>query len=248
MRVLLAVLSISILVLSGGDVRAQSFLDKATDFLNKGGQSDLLGGGAGALTEGEIADGLLEALKVGTGRVVDQVSTSGGYLDDSNIHIPLPGPLQTVQKALRPLGMGGLTDDLEVRMNRAAEVAAPEAKAVFLDAISELTLDDAQRIYDGPEDAATRYFQDKTTGRLTERLSPIVDDAMAETGVVKSYNEAVGAYSDIPFTKKVTTDLTAYVVQGALDGLFFYLAREEAAIRQNPAARTTELLQKVFAE
>lgn len=228
---------------------AQSLLDNVL----KQGQSGLGGllgtqSSTGGLTESTIADGLLEALKVGTGRVVDQVSQSGGYLNDSNIHIPLPGPLKTVQSALKPLGMGGLTDDLETRMNQAAEVAAPEAKEVFIDAIANLTMEDVQAVYDGPEDAATRYFQESTSGTLTERLTPIIDDAMAETGVVKSYNAALGQYSEIPFTKKVTTDLTGYVVSGALDGLFYYLAKEEAAIRQNPAKRTTELLQTVFSQ
>jgi len=245
--VMVGLVSIGFLA-AAAPVQAQGLLDRATDLLKQGSDSGLLGGqdGAAGLTEGEIADGLLEALKVGTARVVDQVSVTGGYLDDSNIRIPLPGPLQSVHDALQTLGLSRLTDDLEVRMNRAAELAAPEAKAVFLQAIEELTLEDVQRIYDGPEDAATRYFQTTTTERLTQRLTPIVDDAMADAGVVKSYNEAVGTYSEIPFTKKVTTDLSAHVVDGALDGLFFYLAREEAAIRRNPAARTTELLQKVF--
>ena len=139
-------------------VSAQGLFDKAKEAL--GGFGKALPG-MGGLTTDEIAQGLREALKVGTERVVGQVGAVDGFNADPDIHIPLPGSLKNVQSLLAPIGLSRLTDDLETRLNRGAEAAAPEAKAVLWEAISEMTLDDVQRIYDGPDDAATQYFKDK---------------------------------------------------------------------------------------
>ena len=203
-------------------------------------------GSAGALTDAEIGDGLIEALRVGTERVVRQVGTTDGYNLDPDIHIPLPGALTDVQMVLNTIGMSGLADDLELRLNRAAEAAAPEAKALFWQAIDEMTMDDVRRIYDGPDDAATRYFQNQMTPPLATRMQPVVERSLAEVGAIQSYDNMIGRYKSVPFVPNVKTDLTGYVVEKAMDGLFHYVAKEEAAIRNDPAARTTDLLQKVF--
>ena len=224
---------------------SQAGRSAAQDDLFKLGK-DLLGGAGGALSGEEIADGLREALKVGSERVVAQVGRLDGFNADPAIHIPLPGRLQKVQKALKTVGFSGLADDLETRLNRAAEAAAPEAKALFLQAIGQLTLDDAKRIYDGPDDAATRFFQSKMTAPLSQRMEPIVDRSLAEVGAIKSYDAMIAQYKAIPFVPDVKSDLRGYVVEQALDGIFHYVAEEEAAIRQDPAARTTALLKKVF--
>jgi hypothetical protein len=142
--------------------------------------------------------------------------------------------------------MSGLADDLELRLNRAAEAAAPEAKELFWQAIGEMTLDDVQGIYDGPDDAATQYFQDKMTPQLAERMQPVVDSSLADVGAIQSYDTMMAQYKSVPFVPDAKADLTTYVVEQAMDGMFYYVAKEEAAIRNNPAARTTELLQKVF--
>jgi hypothetical protein len=222
-----------------------SLLDQAKGALKgMGGGS---GGGMGSsLGTGEIAAGLREALKVGTERVVGQVGATDGYNGDPTIRIPLPGALKDVQKVLRKVGQAGLADDLELRLNRAAEAAAPEAKALFVDAISQMTLDDVEGIYNGPDDAATRYFQGKMTPPLAERMAPIVDRTLADVGAIRSYDAMMGQYKSLPFMPDVKADLTEYVVAKAMDGLFHYVAEEEAAIRNNPAARSTALLQKVF--
>ncbi len=203
-------------------------------------------GGAGALTEAEIGDGLIEALRVGTERAVRQVGTRDGYNLDPDIHIPLPGALTDVQMVLKTMGAAGLADDWELRLNRAAEAAAPEARELFWRAIDEMTVDDARRIYDGPDDAATRYFQDRMTPPLARRMRPVVDRSLAEVGALQSYDNMIGQYKSMPFVPDVTADLTGYVVEKAMFGLFHYVAIEEAAIRTKPAARTTDLLQKVF--
>ena len=224
-------------------VSAQGLFDKAKEAL--GGFGKALPG-MGGLTTDEIAQGLREALKVGTERVVGQVGAVDGFNADPDIHIPLPGSLKNVQSLLAPIGLSRLTGDLETRLNRGAEAAAPEAKAVLWEAISEMTLDDVQRIYDGPDDAATQYFKDKMNQPLTRRMAPIVDRNLAEVGAIRSYDQMMGSYKSIPLVPDVKADLTSYVVEKALDGLFYYVAKEEAAIRNNPAARTTELLRKVF--
>ncbi len=228
--------------------RAQdSLLGQGSDLLKGvlGGQS---GGSAGAsgLGAAQIGDGLREALRIGSERVTASLGQVDGFNTNPDVHIPLPAQLEKVQSALAMVGMSDLADDLELRMNRAAETAAPEAQAMFLDAISAMTLEDAQGILNGPDDAATRYFQDKMSGPLTERFTPVVNQELADAGAVQSYQQMMGDYDDIPFMPSVEADLTPYVVQQALDGMFLMLAREEAAIRKDPAARTTELLQTVF--
>ena len=193
-----------------------------------------------------LLDGLVEALRVGTERVVDQVSLADGYNLDPDIHIPLPGALDDVQKVLKSLGMSDLADDLELRLNRAAEAAAPEAKELFFQAIGEMSFEDVQQIYSGPDDAATRYFQDKMTPALAERMQPVVDRSLADVGAIQSYDTMMKQYESVPFVPDAKADLNDYVVDKAMDGIFHYVAIEEAAIRNDPAARTTELLQQVF--
>ncbi|MEH6632157.1 MAG: DUF4197 domain-containing protein [Halopseudomonas aestusnigri] len=220
-------------------------------------QGDLLGQGlkllggedaseTSSLSVGEISTGLKEALRVGSERVVDQVSLQNGYNSDSKIHIPLPDSLKKVQSALRTVGLSSMADDLELKLNRGAEKAAVEAKELFFNAISEMTLDDAKRIYNGRDDEATRYFQEKMTPDLTKRFKPIIDKTLSEVGAVKSYEEMISNYKAIPFVPDVKSDLTNYTVGKALEGLFYYLAKEEEQIRKNPLARTTEILKEVF--
>ncbi|NNL86304.1 MAG: DUF4197 domain-containing protein [Myxococcales bacterium] len=218
------------------------------DWLNRGKSilEGLTGGGASGLSEGEVGSGLKEALRVGTARVVDQLGAANGFNADPVAHIPLPESLSKVQSALETVGMSSLLDDLELKMNRAAETATPQAKEIFWSAIGQLTLDDAMGIYNGPEDAATQYFKGKTSGQLRDAFRPIVESALAETGAVAAYDKTMSNYQSIPFVPDVKANLTEHVLDGGLAGIFHYLAGEEASIRQNPAARTTDLLKKVF--
>ncbi len=201
---------------------------------------------SGVLTDQEIGSGLREALTVGVRTVVSQVGATDGYNADPRIHVPLPKSLETVQKMLSRIGMSDLIDDLELRLNRAAEQAAPEAREVFGQAIREMTFDDVQMIYKGPDDAATRFLERTMSDPLIQRMRPIVDASLSEVGAVRAYDNAIGQYKAIPFVPDAKADLTEHVLERALKGLFLYLAEEEAAIRQNPVKRTTDLLQKVF--
>ena len=222
------------------------------DLLKRGKEAleSIQGSGSGSasdtLTDGEIGNGLREALKVGVSTVVSQVGAADGYNGDPRIHVPLPKSLENVQKTLTRIGMSDLMDDLELRLNRAAEKAAPAARDIFWQAIREMTLDDVQQIYKGPDDAATRYLARTMSDPLIQRLRPIVEDSLSQVGAVRAYDNAIGQYKAIPFVPDAKADLTQHALERALQGLFLYLAEEEAAIRQNPAKRTTELLQKVF--
>jgi hypothetical protein len=231
---------------ASGHAQFGDLLKKGQDLLGGSSGKSTTGSSVGDLTTNEIAQGLKEALRVGSGRVVSQVGRTDGYNADPAIHLPLPGSLKTVQSTLKAAGMSGMLDDLELRLNRAAEVAAPKAKKMFIDAISEMTLDDARRIYDGPKDSATRYFQGKMSKPLAREMTPVVSNSLSEVGAIKSYDSVMGQYKQIPFVPDAKADLTEYVVGKGMDGIFHYLAKEEAAIRENPVKRTTALLQKVF--
>jgi hypothetical protein len=220
------------------------------------GVLDRLGGsgaGSGAsspagsqLSVAEIGGGLKDALKVGTERVVGALGRTDGFNASTDVHIPLPGALATVKNALSRVGAGGIAEDLELRLNRSAEAAVPRAKQLFWDAIQQMTLDDARKIYDGPKDAATQYFRGKMSAPLATSMRPIVDDELARAGAIQTYDGMMGQYRSIPFVPDAKADLTQYVLEKAIDGIFLYLGREEAAIRDDPAKRSTALLQRVF--
>ena len=198
------------------------------------------------LSSQQVAAGLKEALRVGSETVVGQLGTLDGFNADPEVRIPLPPSLDRVRTALGRVGMSGMLDDLEVKLNRAAERATPKARELFLQSIEAMTLEDAMGIYQGPPDAATRYFQDRMSEPLAAEMRPLVTESLAEVGAIQSYDAVMSRYRNLPLVPDVKADLTGHVVDQGMEGIFHYLAREEAAIRQNPAKRTTELLQKVF--
>ncbi|NQV85433.1 MAG: DUF4197 domain-containing protein [Rhodospirillales bacterium] len=211
-----------------------------------GDTPSLPGGAAGGLSLDDISGGLREALRIGIGRVVGQIGQADGFNSDSNIHIPLPPELQKVQSLLQKLGLSSLADDVELKLNRAAEAAAPKAKDLIWKAISEMTLDDAKKILDGPDDAATGYFKRTASDGLALVIRPIVDQTLGQVGAIASYDTLMGQYGAMPFVPDVKANLGDHAVKLTMEGIFYYLAKEEAAIRNNPAKRTTDLLAKVF--
>ncbi|MBK17735.1 MAG: hypothetical protein CMM52_02710 [Rhodospirillaceae bacterium] len=237
--VVLAMLAVS-------TAKSQSFLDRGRDLLKGlGGGST---SGASALSVGEIAGGLKDALRVGSERVVSTLGRADGFNKAADVHIPLPGTLKTVQSTLAKFGMSGLADDLELRLNRAAEAAVPKATKLFGNAIAQMTIDDAKAILNGPKDSATKYFQSKMSVPLKGEMKPIVNSQLSEVGAIAAYDKMIGQYKTIPFVPDAKANLTDYVLDKAIAGVFLYLGREEAAIRENPAKRTTELLKKVFSK
>jgi hypothetical protein len=201
---------------------------------------------AASLSRAEIADGLREALLVGTGNVVEQLGREGGFTLDPEIRIPLPRQIERARNLLARVGMDETLNDLEARLNRAAELATPRAGELFREAVANLTLQDVMSIYDGPDDAATRYFRAQMAEPLAEAMRPVVEATLAEAGAIQLLDTVLDRYRDIPFAPRIEGNLADYVVDRTQDGIFLYLAREEAAIRADPAKRTTELLRRVF--
>ncbi len=238
---------------SGGYSSDDGFFAQTQAVLNSDTANNLFGmfgmgqsANVSVLSEAEVGAALREALKIGTGSVVSKLGVENGFNLDPTIHIPLPEKLATVDKALSKIGMNGLTEDLELRLNRAAEQATPKAKALFFEAISQMTFADAKNILTGPNDAATSYLRKTMGAGLAREMQPVVQDALTQAGAIRAYDSVMGQYAQLPFMPDVKADLQNYVVERALDGVFYYVAQEEAAIRENPAKRTTELLQKVF--
>ena len=189
-----------------------------------------------------------QALSIGSETVVKQLGQTDGFNADSNIHIPLPKSLNTVKKTLDRFGAGHLVGDLETKLNRAAEAATPKAKALFLDAIANMSFEDVQAIYKGDKDAATQFLKRTTSPQLKQEMTPIIDNSLSEVGAIQAYDSVMNKYAKYPFVPDVKADLQSHVMDKALDGIFYYVAQEEAAIRQDPLKRSTELLKKVFAE
>ncbi len=203
--------------------------------------------GGGGLDEQTVAAGLKQALEVGSERAVAQTSKVDGFLGNALIRIALPEKYQHMADTLRKLGFGREVDQLDTAMNRAAEKAAAQARPIFVSAVKQMSLPDAYKILRGGSTAATDYFRAHTSDRLRAAFEPIVKKSMKDVGLYKSYNRLADRYNKLPFVTTPAVDLDTYVTNKTLKGLFTVLGQQEKRIRKNPAARTTELLKKVFA-
>lgn len=233
-----------------GYVHAEDLLDSAIKKVAPNlpaskGEPATSGRGAG-LNEGTIASGLKEALSVGTKKAVALVSKVDGYFGNEAIKILLPEKIRGVGEMAGKLGFQKQVDDFILAMNRAAEKAAPKAASCFADAIKQMTIEDARRILSGGNTAATEYFKSKTSSKLYGEFKPIISSSMQQVGVARAYKNLMGKVPAAPFLKPESVDLDDYVTTKALDGLFYMVGQEEQKIRENPAARTTDLLKKVF--
>jgi hypothetical protein len=204
-----------------------------------------------ALSEDEITGGLKQALSKGVEQAVAMLGKEDGFLKDASVKIPMPESLNRVERTLRTLRQDKLADEFTTTMNRAAEKAVPEAAAVLGDAIKQMTLADAKNILTSTNNAATAYFRRTSETNLHTRFLPIVQKATAATGVTSTYKQMMekvsfGGFSAGSILGQDATDLDGYITRKALDGLFLKIGQEEQRIRENPVARTTELLQKVF--
>lgn len=202
---------------------------------------------AAVLSDEEMVKGLKEALSKGTQQAIANLGKDGGFLNNLDVKIPMPSELQKVEKLLRKLGQDKYADQFVATMNHAAEKAVPEAAGLFADSISQMTLADAKSILKGPDDAATQYFRKTSEAKLKERFLPIVQAATNQAGVTAAYKKLMQKAGPTAQLLGVgTTDLDSYVEGKAVDGLFKMIAAEEKRIRENPVARTTDLLKKVF--
>lgn len=203
--------------------------------------------GGSAQDAGTVASGLKEALSVGTKNAVGLLSKKDGYFGNEAVKILLPENIRRVGDALRMAGYQKEVDAFVLSMNRAAEKAAPKAAGIFAGAIQSMSIDDAQKVLNGGNTAATEYFKSKTSSKLFDAFKPDISKSMNEVGVTKAYKDMMGRYTTLmPFAKMESLDLDTYVTKKSLDGLFYEVGQEETKIRTNPAARTTELLKRVF--
>ncbi|MEB2782712.1 DUF4197 domain-containing protein [Algoriphagus sp. C2-6-M1] len=200
----------------------------------------------GTPTDSEINSGLKQALEYGTSYASERLSQEDGYLGNLAIKIAFPEEAQKVENTLRSLGLGSLCDQVITSVNRAAEDAAIEAKPIFVAAIKDMSFTDVKNILLGADDAATQYFENKTTNSLEGKFKPIIESSLTKVGATKYWTDVIGRYNKIPLMTPIETDLAKYVTQKAIDGLFYEIAKEELKIRENAAARSTILLQKVF--
>jgi hypothetical protein len=200
-----------------------------------------------SLSDTKIGEGLKEALKVGIDNAIKATGKTDGYFANDLIRITMPQKLQMIDKPLRTLGLGKQIDEFILSMNRAAEKAAPSARDIFIDAITSVTMKDVRGLYSGGPSAATDFLKAKTFNKLKGQFAPVVTKALQDYDVTKKYQDIVGRYQQVPFAQKFPApSIEDYVVGKSLDGLFKVLAQEEAKIRKDPAARTTDLLKEIF--
>jgi len=211
---------------------------------------DGIQGMGGTLTAAEVALGLKAALDNGVGNALSNVGREDGFLGNDLIRIPLPKALQDVQSVLRPIGADGLLVELQEQLNHGAEKAAPVAADIFLEAVRGLTITDAFDILRGPDTAATEYLQTRTTSRLGQLFSPIMENALNQTGALRLVDDVSSQLSSVPFGPKLganaRNDLISHGVDYGLRGVFHFIGEEEKAIRANPAKRTSDILRRVF--
>ena len=199
-----------------------------------------------SLTKEEVANGLKEALVNGITKGTDLTSKMDGYFKNPEIKIPFPKDVKKVEDKLRQLGMGSEVDRFVLTLNRGAEEAAKEAKPIFISAIKQMSIDDAFAVLNGQPDAATQFLKRTTSAQLKEKFKPVVQTNLDKVNATKYYGDLISNYNRIPFVSKVNPNLNEYATDMAIQGLFTMIAKEEKSIRQDPAARTTDLLKKVF--
>ncbi|MFZ1312865.1 MAG: DUF4197 domain-containing protein [Chitinophagaceae bacterium] len=237
MKTSFIVIAFSLIVLPAG-----SFAQiKLKDVLNKKSSS--------GITENEAGQGIKEALTNGVTTAVLNLNKTDGFFGSEFYKMLLPPDAKKVESTLRNIGMGGQVDKAILAINRGAEDAVGFAKPIFVDAIKEMTLKDALNIIKGPKDGATNYFKDRTKEKLITAFTPSVKSSLDKTDATKYYSDIITSYNKLPTTfKKINPDLTSYVVGRAVDALFDQVAKEEANIRANPLARTSDILKKVFGQ
>ncbi len=195
----------------------------------------------------EITSALKQALEQGSANSTEQLSAVDGFFANAAVKILFPPEARKAESTLRSIGLGKLADNVILSLNRAAEDAAKQAKPIFVNAIKQMTLQDVTNILLGSQDAATQYFKRTTTPSLLSKFKPVIQVSLNKVGATRYYTDAVTAYNKIPLVTKLNPDIADYATQKAIEGVFYEIAQEELKIRQSIGARTTPLMQKVFA-
>lgn len=201
----------------------------------------------GSLSNDDIVSGLKEALTIGARNSASKLSAADGFFANAAIKVLMPPDAKKVETVLRSAGMGKMVDDAILSMNRAAEEASKSAAPIFVNAVKEMSFQDAMGILKGSDTAATGYLRGKTLPALTEAFRPVIETALQKTNATRYWSDLITTYNKLPTTfKKINPDLPGYVTERSLGGLFYQVAQEEQKIRKDPAARVTETLKKVF--
>lgn len=198
------------------------------------------------LTQQDASGGLKDALIQGAQVAVKQLGTPGGFSNNPDVRIELPGNLGKAARTMKMMGMGAQVEQLEVSMNKAAEAAVPQAQELLIDAVKKMTVADAKSILSGPDDSATQYLNKSSREQIRARFLPIVKQATDQVGLAQQYNSFAGQAASFGVVDAKSSTVEGYVTEQALDGLFEMIAKQEAGIRQNPAAAATSLAKKVF--
>jgi len=198
------------------------------------------------LTQGDASGGLKDALSQGAKVAVQQLGKPGGFSNNPDVRIELPGNLGKAAKTMKMMGMGAQVDQLEASMNKAAEAAVPQAQALLLDSVKKMTVQDAKSILSGPQDSATQYLNKTSREQIRAKFLPIVKQATAQVGLAKQYTSFAGQAASFGVIDAKSANIENYVTEQALDGLFAMIAEQEASIRENPAGAATSLAKKVF--
>lgn len=198
-----------------------------------------------SLSTGDVVSGLKEALNTGIGKGTDKLSATDGFFKDAVLKILMPAEAQKAEKTLRGIGLGKQVDDAVLSMNRAAEDAAKNAAPIFLNAVKQMSIGDAWGILKGGDSAATQYLRQKTTTSLEQAFRPVIEKSLEKTGATKYWNTVFTSYNKFSFNK-INPDLSSYVTEKAMSGIFYEVALQEAQIRKDPLARTSDILKKVF--
>lgn len=225
-------------------ILSTTLIFSSCDTLNQ--YAGVLNQATGVPSNTEINLGLKQALEFGANYSADRLSAKDGYLGNLAVKILMPPEAQKVENTLRSLGLNSLCDNVIMSLNRAAEDAAIQAKPIFVNAIKQMSFQDVTNILLGQQDAATMYFKRTTSIALADKFRPSINNSLSKVGATRYWGDLTNTYNRIPLVKPINTDLAGYVTDRAIDGLFIEVAQEELKIRQNLAARSTSLLQKVF--
>jgi len=246
-RINKVVMLIAVFAMMAAQTHAQMFRDYVNEADRSLNQLQKNKNNGGGLSQSDIAAGLKQALQVGAKNATNKVSAVNGFFGNALIKILMPPEAKKVENTLREIGLGDQVDKAILSMNRAAEDASSKALQIFIDAITSMTIQDGMTILRGQNDAATQYLKSKTTAKLTAAFRPVIQESLDKVNATKYWAIVFNTYNELPTTfTKVNPDLPAYVTERALNGVFVYIADEEAKIRLNPAARVTDLLKKVF--
>ena len=248
MRKLIAVSALAVFMTQANAFDLSTLKDaiKSSDNASTSSNNASATSGVNSLTNSEASGGLKEALTQGIGKAVASLGATDGFLGNKDVKIPLPNSLKKIEKGMKFMGMGKQSDELILKMNRAAEAAVPEAKTLLIDSVKKMSLTDAKAILTGPQDAATQYFKKTTSAQMGEKFLPIVTKATANVQLADSYNKYAEMGSKFGVVKKEDANINQYVTKKALDGVYYMVAQEEAAIRKDPLGQASSLLKKVF--